>query len=671
MVVCMTNHALDSFLADLLKDGIDKLVRLGGGSKEQWTERYQPRALSHRLKGLSRNSSAWALWKDRLEGLCVQGAGICNSFNSTTIHWTAVRSHLELNYPEICRSLAEVECLSPGRTIDQAKVSQQGGGFAFEYWCNGGDLKDIESLLVSFHNILGKNEAIIQGMYKAKMQGKKGAGMDSGDVDQLKDKIVQEIVQNTEHVASDPSPSIWTMPQSERLALVAKWQDEIGIATLVDQAVELHRRHQQALRQRHQTRTDDDVHRFGQQDVIGLTTTACAKYWPLLSKLDMKTVICEEAGEVIEAHSLCTLFPSIKHAIFIGDPLQLRAQVNEQEMATENSEKYRLDQSLFERMMYPSLSSIRPFPTSRLDIQRRAHPVIADIMRATLYPTLEDAPSTKAHPRVAGMAERLYWLDHRHPENRPDPRSQFATSYANTFEADMISAMVRYLVHTNEYNFGDIAILTPYNGQLEALKQKLRGECKTFLIEKDKEALMDLRDLDLDVGDAIKTDKEGRTKFDMSKMLRLATIDNFQGEEAKIVILSLVRSNIDDRVGFLKSFNRINVACSRAKHGLYIVGNASLMQNVSMWRSIIDLLTKQHKIGGSFQACCSRHPNPRYQIRHPEAPRDPQWFVKNLVQQFFNVVTRAPVVAVTARPTRSILDAQVNVLDLVTAGTNA
>lgn len=66
-----------------------------------------------------------------------------------------------------------------------------------------------------------------------------------------------------------------------------------------------------------------------------------------------------------------------------------RAQVNEQEMALENSKDFRLDQSLFERMMLPSLPDIKPFPTSRLNIQRRAHPDIADIMRATLYPGLK------------------------------------------------------------------------------------------------------------------------------------------------------------------------------------------------------------------------------------------------------------------------------------------
>lgn len=47
-------------------------------------------------------------------------------------------------------------------------------------------------------------------------------------------------------------------------------------------------------------------------------------YWPTLEKLGLQVVLCEEAAEVKEAHTLLTLFPSVEHAISIGDPLQLR-----------------------------------------------------------------------------------------------------------------------------------------------------------------------------------------------------------------------------------------------------------------------------------------------------------------------------------------------------------
>lgn len=63
-------------------------------------------------------------------------------------------------------------------------------------------------------------------------------------------------------------------------------------------------------------------------------------------------------------------------------------------MALENGIQYRLDQSLFERMMYPCRSGIDPFPTSRLNVQRRMHPAIADMLRATLYPELKVSQPT-------------------------------------------------------------------------------------------------------------------------------------------------------------------------------------------------------------------------------------------------------------------------------------
>jgi len=531
---------------------------------------------------------------------------MCTSLNQGLMNWPAVCGYLERNYSSIFRSFADVEHVDADRKLSEVRISRQAGGFAFEFWCSGGDLNDIESLIESFHTMLGRNIT-------------PGASFDFDHDPKAKSKVISQITQNAAQLSGASGSDIWAMPLPERLASVKKWQEEIGPAIIADQAIELHRRHQAALQRLNKVQIDGGVHRYRSQDVIGVTTTACAKYWPLLSKLELQTVICEEAGEVIEAHSLCTLFASIKHAIFIGDPLQLRAQVNEPEMGMEKSKSYRLDQSLFERMMVPSLQEIKPFPTSQLNIQRRAHPDIANIMRATLYPNLKDAKSTRQHPKVAGMAERLFWLDHRHKEERPHPRSGLPNSFLNTYEVDMIFGLVHYLVHTNEYNFGDIAVLTPYNGQLEALSQRLQGTCSIWLIEKDKEKLRDLQTPDVDgLDEGLNEDTDGKITFDMSNMLRLATIDNFQGEEAKIVILSTVRSNTDRRVGFLKTLNRINVACSRARHGFYIIGNASLMQTVEMWRSIIELLTQKRKIGANFQACCSRHPVSKHKISGPE-----------------------------------------------------
>ena len=212
------------------------------------------------------------------------------------------------------------------------------------------------------------------------------------------------------------------------------------------------------------------------------------------------------------------------------------------------------------------------------------------------------------------MVERLWWLDHQKPEDHPDPHSVMSKSFSNSFEVDMAIGLVKYLVNSNEFDLKDIAILTPYNGQLAAFARRFSDTCSVWLNEKDRLKLFD---------EGLLTEEESKfgKKADvfMSSMLRLATIDNFQGEEAKVIILSTVRSNPEDRIGFLKTSNRINVACSRARNGFYIIGNASLMKGVEMWGNIVRLLTEKSKIGQSFQTCCSRH------LEHTdvvEAPKD-------------------------------------------------
>ena len=55
--------------------------------------------------------------------------------------------------------------------------------------------------------------------------------------------------------------------------------------------------------------------------------------------------------------------------------------------------------------------------------------------------------------------------------------------------------------------------------------------------------------------------------------VRVTAVDNYQGEENDVIILSLVRSNEEESVGFLKTDNRVCVALSRAKNGLYAFGN--------------------------------------------------------------------------------------------------
>jgi superfamily I DNA and/or RNA helicase len=76
--------------------------------------------------------------------------------------------------------------------------------------------------------------------------------------------------------------------------------------------------------------------------------------------------------------------------------------------------------------------------------------------------------------------------------------------------------------------------------------------------------------------------------------------DNYQGEENDIIILSLVRSNTDKSIGFVKTHNRICVALSRARCGLFVIGNMSLFAGVEvMWKNICKSLFETKEIGTS------------------------------------------------------------------------
>lgn len=91
--------------------------------------------------------------------------------------------------------------------------------------------------------------------------------------------------------------------------------------------------------------------------------------------------------------------------------------------------------------------------------------------------------------------------------------------------------------------------------------------------------------------------------------VRITTTDNYQGEESDIVLLSLVRSNSSGAAGFVKVRNRICVALSRAKHGMYVIGNFSMFESSSeLWKKICNDMKKNSKISDSLALVCSKHP---------------------------------------------------------------
>ena len=78
----------------------------------------------------------------------------------------------------------------------------------------------------------------------------------------------------------------------------------------------------------------------------------------------------------------------------------------------------------------------------------------------------------------------------------------------------------------------------------------------------------------------------------LSKQLRISTIDSFQGQEKETIILSLVRSNDDGDIGFLKDYRRMNVAITRAKEQLFVIGDSATIGGDAFYNSFLSYVEK-------------------------------------------------------------------------------
>eukprot|EP00435_Cladocopium_sp_Y103_P036782 s3374_g9.t1 len=101
-------------------------------------------------------------------------------------------------------------------------------------------------------------------------------------------------------------------------------------------------------------------------------------------------------------------------------------------------------------------------------------------------------------------------------------------------------------------------------------------------------------------------------KLQPDEMPEVSTIDRYQGAENQIVIISLVRSNAEKKLGFLGTDdgkNRMCVAQSRAKCGLYFVGNEECLRSAVHWKQLLDMLQERGSVGDKFPQICPRHPD--------------------------------------------------------------
>jgi len=357
-----------------------------------------------------------------------------------------------------------------------------------------------------------------------------------------------------------------------------------------------------------------------QAAVVGMTSTFAALNRDLLERMGPRVVLVEEAGELLEAQLMAVLSsPKLEQVVLIGDHQQLRPKLKMHELC----KHYHFDISLFERLM------VQGCQRASLTTQLRMQPDISDLVRP-FYDRIDDHDRVTRYPPVPGVAEKLFWSDH--DQNEDNLNKAVNLSKYNSHEAKFACRLAQHLV-LNGVDKGRITLLTPYLGQKGELKQLLPVDLQnSWVLQMSGEVVVD--DL-IPAGGKGKAKGQGKCKGkgkgsgqgqgkgegkgkgkgkgDPNRRLvpgvRVVTIDDYQGEENDVVILSLVRCNPQRKLGFCAIENRIIVALSRARHGMYIVGSADQFKDDDRWFRVLSKFQVQDRVGRALNLRCKKHPS--------------------------------------------------------------
>ena len=260
--------------------------------------------------------------------------------------------------------------------------------------------------------------------------------------------------------------------------------------------------------------------------------------------------IIDEAGRATIPEVLVPIVKS-KRIILVGDERQLPPMV--EEMAdTEVSgiaSDYRLDTSLFQ-ILAEQAEVTGNHHLASLRSQYRMHPAIGNLISHVFYDgQLEHGVTEDDFPNYEWLPRPVTWLSTSALPNREEIRQ--GRSFANPAEAGLALQWLRdFEERCRQQDLNPVVgIISAYQAQVEQIFRLIDPE------------------------------NEDRWR---NISIEIATVDSFQGRECDVVVYSTVRSNPERRIGFLKDYRRINVALSRARHQLLIIGDDFMMRNTDL-----------------------------------------------------------------------------------------
>lgn len=243
------------------------------------------------------------------------------------------------------------------------------------------------------------------------------------------------------------------------------------------------------------------------------------------SKTPFDTLIIDEAGQTLEPLAWL-IFPYANKWVLAGDPFQLPPTV-----LSRDAEKMGLNQSILEQ----GIKNCEDIYF--LNTQYRMREAIAAFSSAYFYNNLLLSPENKNNLHE----EHLLFYDTA-GTGFEEETGEEGMSLMNSGELSVINNIIEQL----DLEKKNITFISPYSAQIELAKKTLPKEIK------------------------------------------IKTIDSFQGQENECIIISLVRSNEEGNIGFLSDYRRMNVALTRAKEKLIIVGDSSTLANDAFYEKLLN-----------------------------------------------------------------------------------
>ena len=301
-------------------------------------------------------------------------------------------------------------------------------------------------------------------------------------------------------------------------------------------------------------------------EVVASTLSSAGKQnfleWLLLNKVTFDTVIIDEAAQASEPSTLIPLRYGCRNLVLVGDPRQLPATILSQQAKDGG-----LSRSLFERLEEAG------HEVFMLSVQYRMHALIRAFPSEHFYQgRLQDSPEISRGavnffrvsngapyrpPPGAPWLQPLSFLDFSSSRERI---ANDGRSISNPDEAQLIVKLVASISAAGLTSGGggrpvSLSVITPYAAQANLISRLLREsrDCPQGQVE-------------------------------------INTIDGFQGREKDCVIFSCVRSNNSRTMGFVADKRRLNVAITRARGLLCVVGHGPTLKYDPTWKAFLDSL---------------------------------------------------------------------------------